>query len=39
MYTISSNGSSKIIIKYIEYKLNEQRYIETYTEARRVVDP
>ena len=28
MYTISTNGSPKSIIKHIKYKLNEQQYIE-----------
>ena len=29
MYTMSTNESSKFIIKHIKYKLNEQQYIDT----------
>ena len=39
MYTIISNGSSKIIIKNIKYKLNKQPYIEIETDARTVLGP
>ena len=41
MYDISTNKSSKNIIKYIKYKLNEQQYfeMETETDAWCVVDP
>ena len=37
MYTISTNVSEKRIFKHIEYKLNEQQYIKTETDNRRVV--
>ena len=33
MCTIRTNGSSKIIIKHINYKLNEQQYIKTVSLA------
>ena len=39
MYTKSTDVSSKSIIKHIKYKLNEQQYSETDTDARRIVDP
>ena len=44
MYTISTNGSEKNIIKHIRYKMNEQQYFEmeteteTDTDAQRVVN-
>ena len=34
MYTITTKGSSKIIIKHIKYELNEQQYIKTEIPAR-----
>ena len=37
MYTISTNRSSKSIIKHIKYKLNEQQYIDMDMDALRVV--
>ena len=39
MYTIITNGSAKIIIKHVKYKLNEQKYFETKTDAQRVIKP
>ena len=38
MYTMSTNRSSKSIIKHIKYKLNKQQYTETDTDDRRVVE-